>query len=240
MKISVIVTTKSTALNVVRLARSLYPFYNELHEFIVVDAGTPNLRDTTDYSFNFLTIVDGAGTTRGEGKNIGMTKATGDVIVFFDDDVEVDKNWLSELKKSLKQSDIVAGYSPNPLQIVMPRVPVFVNGQDTTWPTCNIAYKRKVTDAVGSFDKEMITAEDIEYNVRCVKKGFVIDYNPKMKVIHYHRDTFKGFAKQAFWNGYGRKQLYKCHPELITDTKLKEMFRLGFGFLGYVFGRFVK
>jgi len=240
MNISVITTTKSNMKNIIRLAESLYPIYKQLHEFIIVDAGTPGMDDAKSYLFDFPKVVNGLKSTRGEGKNIGIKKATGDVIVFFDDDIKVTKDWLSALKESLKYYDIVAGYSPRPDGLDMPRVPIFVNGQDTTWPTCNIAYKKEVMDKVGFFNKKMITAEDIDYNIRCVKKGYVIGYNPKMKVLHYHRETFKGFAKQAFWNGYGRKQLYEEHPELREDTKIKEILRLGFGFLGYVFGEWIK
>ena len=239
MKISVITTTKSNLKNIVRLAKSLYPFYKDLYEFIIVDAGTPNMKDANGYLFEFPKVINGIGTTRGEGKNKGIKKAKGDVIVFFDDDVKLDKNWFKELKKSLKYSDIVAGYSPNPIGKDMPRVPVYVNGQDITWPTCNIAYKRKVIDKVGKFKKHMITAEDIEYNCRCVKAGFTITYNPKMIVYHYHRETVKGFIKQAFWNGYGRRQFNELHSNLrhVHGFTFKSIVRLGFGFLGYVFGR---
>ena len=238
MKISVITTTKSNMQNILRLAKSLYPLYEELYEFIIVDAGTPDLKDASNYCFNFPKIIDGEGTTRGEGKNIGIKNAKGDVIVFFDDDVKVDKNWFKELKKSLRHSDIVAGYSPNPYGKDMARVPVYINGQDITWPTCNIAYKRKVIDSVGYFKKELITAEDIEYNCRCVKKGFTITYNPKMIAKHYHRETLKGFAKQAFWNGYGRRQFNRIHKNMshIHGFSPKGILRLGFGFLGYVLG----
>ena len=243
MKISVITTTKSKTENIVKLAQSLYPFYNKLHEFIIVDAGTPDIRDITLNSFKFPKIVDGIGSTRGGGKNIGIKEATGDIIVFLDDDVEVTEDWLSELIKSLKRSDAVAGWSPNPDSKNLPRVSIDVEGQDITFPSCNIAYKKEVVDKVGFFDEEMITAEDVDFNYRCIQNGFTIMYNPKMKVFHYHRSTIKGFAKQAFWNGYGRKQLNKKHPELKKlhqhGIKLKSLSRLGFGMLGYVFGGFI-
>jgi len=237
-RITVIVTTKSNMKNILRLTNSLYPFYKQLYEFIIVDAGTPNLKDSSHYTLIFPRIIKGEKTTRGEGKNIGLKKATGDIIVFFDDDVEIDKNYFKELRKSIKHSDIVAGYSPNPIGKDMPRVPVYVKGQDITYPTCNIAYRRKVTDKIGYFKKELITAEDIEYNCRCVKSGFTITYNPKMIVYHYHRTTLKGFAKQAFWNGYGRRQFNRIHKNMshIHGFSPKGILRLGFGFLGYILG----
>jgi len=240
MRVSVITTTKSKTKNIVRLVQSLYPFYDKLHEFIIVDAGTPDIYDITLDSFNFPKIVNGIGSTRGGGKNTGIKKATGDVVIFLDDDVEVTKSWLSEFTKSLKQSDIVAGWSPNPTGKSLPRVSIDVEGQDITLPSCNIAYKKKVFDKVGFFDEGMVTAEDIDFNYRCIQNGFVIEYNPRMKVLHHHRSTIGGFAKQAFWNGYGRRQLNNKHPELKNlhqhGVKLKSLARLGFGFLGYVFG----
>ena len=240
MRISVITTTKSKTKNIVRLAKSLYPFYDKLYEFIIVDAGTSDIYELVIDSFKFPKIVDGIGSTRGGGKNIGIKKATGDVIVFLDDDVEVTKDWLSELLKSLKHSDAVAGWSPNPNGKDLPRVSIDIEGQDITLPSCNIAYKKEVFSKVGFFDEGMVTAEDIDFNYRCIQNGFTIGYNPRMKVLHHHRSTFGGFAKQAFWNGYGRRQLNDKHPELRKShqhgVKFKSLARLGFGFLGYIFG----
>ena len=244
MNISIITTTKSATKNIVKLSDSLYPFYDKIHEFIIVDAGTPNIYDITKDSFAFPTIIDGKGSNRSGGKNIGIKKASGDVIVFLDDDIEITEYWLPELIKSLQQSDIVAGWSPNPESASLPRVSVDIEGQDITLPSCNIAYKKHVLDKVGLFDETMVTAEDVDFNYRCIQNGFTIDYNPKMKVFHYHRNTFNGFAKQAFWNGYGRKQLNRKHTELKTShqhgIKIKSILRLGFGFLGYVFGDIIK
>jgi len=240
MKISIVTTTKSNIKNVLRLCKSLYPNYKNIHEFILVDAGTPNLDDSSSYLLEFPKIIDGKGTTRGEGKNIGIKNATGNVIVFLDDDIKVDLFWLVELKKSLKHSDIVAGYSPNPLGKDLARVPIYIKGQDVTYPTCNIAYKKEVFNKIGFFDKKLVTAEDVDFNCRCVKKGYTISYNPKMVAFHYHRISFRGFAKQAFWNGYGRKQFNRLHPELKKEHqhgfKTKNILRLGFGFLGYTLG----
>jgi len=195
-------------------------------------------------SFVYPKIVDGVGSTRGGGKNIGIKESTGDAIVFLDDDTQVTDDWLSELVRSLKHSDIVAGWSPNPNGNDMPRVSINVKGQDITFPSCNIAYKKKVLRKVGFFDADMVTAEDIDFNYRCIQNGFTIGYNSKMKVFHYHRSTFKGFAKQAFWNGYGRKQLNDKHPELrklhLHGVKFKSLVRLGFGFFGFIFGRFFR
>ena len=240
MNISLVVTTKSNKNNIIRLVNSLLPILEQLHEFIFVDAGTPELKETVHSLSLFPQIIDGTGSSRGEGKNIGIRNATGDVIVFLDDDTEVTDSWLPQLIKSMKHGDIVAGYSPNPLGRDLPRVSTYYKGQDLSFPSCNIAFKKEVFDAVGLFDSSMITAEDMEFNYQCVRAGHMIEYNPMMVVYHYHRASFRGFIRQAFWNGYGRKQLDQRCPELKHTHQhgmnVKSLGRLGIGFLGYVFG----
>jgi len=244
MKVSVVTTTKSSRENVDRLITSINKIKNSIHEFILVDAGTPDIWDVMSEDYHIPTIVDGAGSSRGGGKNIGIKKASGDVVAFLDDDTEVDVGWVDEIKRSMKSYSVVAGFSPNPVGRSLGRVSVFVDGQDVTWPTCNIAYKKSLFDELGLFDEGLVTGEDIDFNIRCVKAGYVIGYNPRMIVFHYHRSSFRGFARQAFWNGYGRRQLNLKYPDLRHmhqhGLRFRNICRLGFGALGYLTGGVVR
>ena len=243
MKISIIITTKNEEFNISRLLKSMPISKNEI-EVIIVDAGSTDKTCEIAKSYDFVKLISAPSSLRGGGRNIGIKKASGDVIVFLDADTEISDTWYKELTTSMKQYDIVAGYSPDPEGRHLPRVPIYVNGQDITYPTCNIAYKREIFEKVGYFREEMITAEDIELNYRCVQAGYIIFYNPKMMVNHYQRTTRLGFAKQAFWNGYGRRQLNRIHPELKHmhqhGAGLKNLVRLGIGFLGLNLGRLFK
>ena len=243
MKTSIIITTKNEELNISRLLKSMPKSENEI-EVIIVDAGSTDKTCEIAKSYDFVKLISAPSSLRGEGRNIGIKKASGDVIVFLDADTKLTDAWNIELTDSMKQYDIVAGYSPDPNGRHLPRVPIYVNGQDITYPTCNIAYKQEIFEKVGYFREEMITAEDIELNYRCVKAGYIIFYNPKMKVYHYQRTTRLGFAKQAFWNGYGRRQLNRIHPELKHmhqhGAGLKNIVRLAIGFLGLNLGRMFK
>jgi len=65
-----------------------------------------------------------------------------------------------------------------------------------------------------------------------------------MILYHNQRTSKKGFCKQAFWNGEARYEINKLHPELKHNhqhgASLKNIVRLGFGFLGYTIGRYYK
>ena len=243
MKISIIITTKNEEFNLSRLLKSMSDIIDKV-EVIVVDAGSTDKTCEIAESHDHVILISAPNTLRGEGRNVGIKKASGDVIVFLDADTEITENWFKELTISIKNFEIVAGYSPDPKGRELPRVPVYLNGQDLTYPTCNIAYKREIFEKVGHFRDDMVTAEDIELNYRCVKAGYTIFYNPKMKVYHYQRSTRKGFAKQAFWNGYGRKQLNTIHPELKHGHQhgigLKNFIRLGIGYIGHSLGRLLR
>ena len=243
MKISIIITTKNEEFNLQRLFNSMKKIKDKV-EIIIVDAGSTDKTIDVAKKFGVKKIYSAPNSLRGEGRNVGLRKTKAEVIVFLDADTELTDQWYDELITSIKEFDIVAGYSPDPNGKTLPRVPVYMNGQDITYPTCNIAYRKKVLDKVGFFRDDMVTAEDIELNYRCVKAGYSLFYNPKMIVYHYQRSTKKGFAKQAFWNGYGRKQLNRIHPDLKKSHQhglgIRNAFRLGFGFIGYAIGRLLR
>lgn len=242
-EISVVVTTKDHPDELGRLLCSLQHIQSELKEILIVDAGEKFALTYMLEDFD-IRIIDGAGTNRAGGKNYGIREAKGDVVAFLDDDTTVQDFWLEELKYSLGYGDVIAGYSANPDGRDMPRISCIHKGNDISFPSCNLAVKRKVFDEVGLFNESFITAEDMELLYRCVEYGYNIFFNPSMKVNHYHRSTRLGFYRQAFWNGYGRKQLNDEHPDLRkrheTGLNFKNISRLGFGFAGYVLGGWFK
>jgi len=244
-KVSIIIPVRECAKDINVLLNSLVKL--SLHkktEVIVIDSDSKDYTIDIVKNFGFPIFIQAGKTSKGEARNIGIKKATGDIIVNIDSDTEILEGWYEAIIKSMNQYDIVAGYAPDPKGNHLPRVPIYIDGQDITYPCCNIAHKRKVFNDVGFYDTTQNLPEDIEFNYRCVKKGYVIHYNPKMKLHHYQRSSKIGFAKQAFWNGEARYELDKIHPEFRHSHQhgvgFKNMARLGFGFFGYYFGRYLR
>lgn len=189
--------------------------------------------------------------TRGESTNFGISQAKGDAIATIGGDCIANPFWLKELRKSLGKYDIVAGKTINIGYHAfedLERVELHHRGFDVSYPSASMAWRRSVIDAVQGFDEWFVTAEDIDLNFRAVSEGFTLGYNPDAIVYHRTKGSFRGFFKQAFWNGWGRKQLtikhgnlwpsYKPQRLLETSRSFWAVARLAVAVMGYVLCKF--
>jgi GT2 family glycosyltransferase len=189
--------------------------------------------------------------TRGESTNFGIAQAKGEAVATIGGDCIANPFWLRELRKSLGKYDIVAGKTINIGYHAfedLERVELHHRGFDVSYPSASMAWRRGVLEAVDGFDEWFVTAEDIDLNFRAVSKGFTLGYNPDAIVYHRTKGSFRGFFKQAFWNGWGRKQLTMKHGNLWPSYKPQRLLetshsfwavaRLGVAVFGYLLCKF--
>ncbi len=251
VKVSVVVTVHNEGKNIRHLLDSLL-HQSHLHEVIVVDAESTDrtVEICRRYEDRLPIRIIVQRCSRGLGRNLGAAAATGDLLAFIDGDCIANAEWTRALV--LANADdperIVAGFS----QFIgfwaftkLHRVELPHRGQDTTWPSCNLAYPRALFHRLGGFDAKLVTAEDIDLNFRAIDEGASIVHAPDAIVYARARDSISGFARQAYWNGFGRKQLTQKHGRLWHQYRLADMIRLqggsawgllrmGCGFIGYV------
>lgn len=233
MLVSAIVTVRNEEHNIGDLLDSLV-MQEQPFEVVVVDAGSED--KTTDIiqsyheRYKFVRLYSEGGT-RGEGRNFGVRMAKGDIVAMIDGDCIANAFWAKELREAIDEgADIVAGrtiaigYAPF---VKLSRVPVYYKGIDLTWPSCNLAYKKEVFDSIGGFDPWFRTAEDIDLNFRAINKDYKFVHMERAVVYHRERSTFFDFGRQAFWNGYGRKQLTLKHGSLWGNYKPTAMIEAG-------------
>lgn len=249
---SVVLTTRNEGKNLRHLLDSLVHQEN-LREVILVDAGSTDdtvaVAESYRPRFAKLTLVVQP-CTRGEGRNIGAKRATGDLLAFIDGDCIANSFWLRRLAREwggdpervVAGQTILTGYWAF---TKLHRVELPHLGQDTTWPSCNLAYPRALFERVGGFDPRFVTAEDIDLNLRAIAAGATIRHVPEAIVYARARDSVTGFLRQAYWNGYGRKQLTRKHGKLWRQYQFRGMarvhggsfwglLRIGVGMLGYI------
>ncbi len=229
--ISVVVTTLNMGSYLPDLLDSLV-VQEQPFEVIIVDSMSTD--DTVDtvlrYSTNFpfIRLVQKK-CSRGEGRNIGVQHAKYDHILFTDGDAIANAFWVSKMKEMFENgAKVVAGktvqmgYQPfEKLQ----RVELFFDDFDVTYPSVNLGFEKQLFEEIGGFDPVFVTAEDIDLNIRAVMHGSRIDYCPEGVIYHRARSTMVGFVEQAFWNGFGRKQLTSKHVNVWGHFKASEIFQ---------------
>jgi len=65
-------------------------------------------------------------------------------------------------------------------------------------------YDKKIVEKVGCFDEDMIKGQDFELNLRLIKHGYKLYYNPDIKSYYYARNNLRSFFKQTFDNGVAK------------------------------------
>ena len=200
------------------------------YEVVLVDAESRDGTFEAAQAFasrhpNLLRVIERPGS-RGIGRNTGVREARGEFVAFIDGDCFADSQWLKHLRSALTSSPVVAGRTvvtgPHAYG-QLERVELLQKGFDVTYPSCNLAYRRDLFLSLGGFDPRFITAEDIDLNMRAVQAGATILYRPEAVVYHHMRTTFFRFLIQAFWNGYGRKQLTEKHGSLWGRYRVRRL-----------------
>jgi glycosyltransferase involved in cell wall biosynthesis len=228
--ISVIITTRNEEYHLPDLLDS-FLVQEQPFEVLIIDSGSTDrtAEITLEYSkkYPFIKLISYAGT-RGESRNYGVKQAKGEAVAFIDGDIITNPFLLKEFRRSLKKGKIVAGKTINlgyQAFVELERVPVYHQGVDLTHPSCNLVYDKQLFFDTGGFDPSFVTAEDMDLNYRAIELGAKLEYNEKAIVYHRVRSTVYAFCKQAFWNGFGRKQLTVKHGSLWGSYNMTQMFK---------------
>jgi glycosyltransferase involved in cell wall biosynthesis len=165
---------------------------------------------------------------RSAALNTGIGKATGKVIAFTDDDVLVDRHWLSNLKKTFDEYDcsavagkVVAQWNhrkPDWLEMEGQLAIVHFDFGDQLKEIrvpplgANSAFRREIFERYGMFrldlgvngSRHTITCDDTEFGERLIRGGERIVYCPSAIIFHPvdpARTTRKYLLSWYYYNG---------------------------------------
>jgi hypothetical protein len=82
------------------------------------------------------------------------------------------------------------------------------------------AYKRELFDKFGFFDLRLIRNSDYVLNLKFIKNGARIVFNPAIKCYYYNRGNLWSLFKQYFLSSYYKAALLKTHKGLIKPRHL--------------------
>ncbi len=177
---------------------------------------------------------DNSGPAR--ARNLGAREATGDVVLFLGDDTVPQTGWLAaHVEEHRLFSDegpvAVVGYTSFPPEHDTPFLR-FINEfgaqfgyQIIEHPhsvpfkffyTSNISLPRRELVDRGGFREDFPAAawEDIEFAYRACTGGLRLLYQPRARVLHYHRIQPGTFCSRQRTSGRSAAIFSRLHPEL--------------------------
>lgn len=173
-----------------------------------------------------------------EQRNMGIKKSNGRIIIFVDAGCVVEKNWLIELIKPIKNDNeyfvtgLVKSKDKNSFHNSH-----WVQRKNREYisecGTANAAFKKEIINTAGLFDESFDYGSDTEFSWRVIESGFKIRYTQQAVIYHNWGDLGQDI-KRAIRYGEARVRIYKKH-HLRPSSVLKrgELFTL------YSFGLFV-
>ena len=202
------------------------------YEIIVVDNGSSDGSDHLAKKHGANVIHSKARTIAGV-RNAGVEMARGQVLVFLDADIVVQKVWgdvlRSEYTRMMNNGNFITGSHYSVPLNIRPMLhcwfsSISENTRGTHLATGHMIMSRDTFDRVGRFDESLETNEDFYFCQEAKKKGIKIVINPEMKVLHLgFPNSLIDFAKREIWHGLG-----DCNS-------LKGLFRSKVACLGILF-----
>jgi len=261
--ISVIIPTLHRKKSVVRLLESLFHQNLKNAEVVVVEQGDNNGKEYLQFAKKYnicLRYFFSNERNTARAKNIGAREAKGRYFVFFDDDVVVHKNVVTNLVKNFIDDTIgcVAGRIITPGQKVeetnthVGRVSLlgnFTGGfsstirQDVDTPVgCNMAFPKEIFDRAGGFDEQFLGAirEESDLSLRIKKLGFRVVFDPTAVVTHLREPEGGGRKTEGrlawYFNFFNNETYFflKHRPKILLPvfllTRWEWAVRCMFGF----------
>ncbi|MEM7147868.1 MAG: glycosyltransferase [Verrucomicrobiota bacterium] len=228
-KVSVIVCSHNGGRTLRACLESLGRVRYGNREVIVVDDGSePELAGlVSDFSGDGVRYIRQGHEGLSQARNRGAMEADGEVLVYTDDDCEVDEDWLGYLVSALEGGEYAAVGGPNipPGDVgwvercvgAAPGGPMHVMLTDEEaehLPGCNLAVRWDAFQRVGGFLREYRAAgDDVDFCWRLQELGMRIGFAPAAMVWHRRRATMGAYLRQQA--GYGRAEalLIQRHPD---------------------------
>jgi GT2 family glycosyltransferase len=177
----------------------------------------------------------------GAGRNLLVDEASGDLLLFLDDDVTVERDLLARLDR-LAAEHPEAGVFGGPndsapdstrFQFVQGAVLASIVGSgpvrrrygahpagyadERFFVLCNLAVRR---DVMVPFSHELVCAEENALLAEMSARGVRMYYDPELVAYHERRPTLGGFARQMHKYGFGRGQLAVRKPRTLRPAYL--------------------
>lgn len=238
MKVSLIITTFNEENNIQTLFDSIREQTEKPDEIIIVDSESKDKtvsiaeKELKKMKVKHKIIIKKC--DRGTGRNIAIENSSFETIIGTDAGCILDKNWVKEMKKTLKHNNFAIGnfkatyenFTQECMSIVMYPSPNS-NKKLTNASSRSIGFSKKIWRKAKGYPTNYGTGEDTEFNFRIKNSGAKIEESKNAFVYWKVRPTIKEFIKMFYSYGVGDRK---------NITRIPLNFGFAIGFLVYHLG----
>lgn len=179
-------------------------------------------------------------TNRGPGaaRNTGFARVTTPLVAFVDSDVSLaDERWLEPLLAHFADERValvapqvqsapgtawLAGYEQrnSPLDLGDEPARIAAGTRVSYVPAAAIVCRVDAVRAIGGFDEDLRTGEDVDLVWRLLAAGYRCRYEPASVVLHQPRTSFIALLRQRFGFGQSATPLAARHHGALAPVRL--------------------
>jgi len=219
-------------------------------EIIVVDDGSQDQTAQVARA-NGIQILKQPHQGPAAARNLGISQARGDIVLFTDSDCEPEPTWVAEMTRPFADPRVVGvkgSYRTRQQERVARLAQCeFEERYDLLEQLATIdfidtysaAFRVAVLRDVGGFDPAFPQAdnEDVELSYRLAAAGCRLIFNRQAVVYHRHPSTWRAYLLLKIKRGYWRMMVYRLHPgKAVRDSYTPQMLKLQIALLYLVLG----
>jgi glycosyltransferase involved in cell wall biosynthesis len=204
-----------------------------IREIIVVDNGSTDATPNIANRFPDITLLQETKRGPSAARNLGLRAATGEVIAHLDADTLPTRAWLKGLVEPFADDSVVlaAGqtlifHPETPVERYIAAAGLYETDRAISRlpfpfvPSLNMAVRRSAALAVGGWEEELFTAEDVDFSHRVLKAyPSNIAYARRAVLFHRVRSTQPELERLAQTYGQGVARMYlRYHDEVRWDA----------------------
>ena len=237
MKITVIIPVYNEEKGIEKCLKSIINNTRSPDEIIVTNGMSEDKTRELISQFSQVKLLSNTKRTAASGRNLAISAASGDIIVFTDGDCYADSKWIENIEKAFEYYNldalggkVVAAKAENKFEefwnhlawnVLMSFGDVSYKVVDRTmndaFVTANCAYRKDLLNKLNGFDEWFgNNAEDVDLSWRALSLGANMRYIPEAVIYAHGVTTLKGIKNKSFRNGVSSSKLQKRYGSRIN------------------------